>query len=177
MWVVCATTGDITSVLFGVPGEPTSAAVVLNGCPMTRRGQAGRALGAVLFSSSLGALAGAIVLAVSVPLVRPLILAFGPPELFMLTLLALALVVSLSDGRTVRGLVMACFGILVSLVGLDSQVEIPRFTFDQLYLWDGVDIIPLVVGLFGGAEFLQLMLSKSHISQVRSRVDALTRDR
>ena len=67
MHAVTATAGDITSVLFGIPGEATSAATVLDGYPMTRRGEAGRALGAVLFSSLVGALVGAAVLAVSVP--------------------------------------------------------------------------------------------------------------
>src|ERR687891_2542865 len=68
MWVVTSTTGDITSVLFGVPGEATSAATVLDGHPMTKRGEAGRALGAVLSSSTQGAILGAIFLAASVPI-------------------------------------------------------------------------------------------------------------
>jgi putative tricarboxylic transport membrane protein len=74
MWVVTATAGDMTSVLFGVPGEATSAAAVLDGYPLTRKGQGGRALGAVLSSSTLGAVFGAIVLAFSVPVIRPLVL-------------------------------------------------------------------------------------------------------
>src|SRR5438270_6531255 len=72
--------GDITSVLFGVPGEPLAAAVVLDGHPMAKLGQAGRALGAALMSSLIGAIVGAAVLAASIPIVRPLVLAFGSPE-------------------------------------------------------------------------------------------------
>lgn len=169
MWVVTATTGDITSVLFGVPGEATSAAAVLDGHPMTRRGEAGRALGAVLFSSALGALFGAFVLALSVPVIRPLVLAIGSPEFLMLTVLGLTFVVSLSGRNVVKGFVMASLGILVALVGIDPQVGVPRYTFGQLYLWDGIDIVPLVVGLFGGAELLQLMLSKSAIASDTGR--------
>ncbi len=89
MSVVTATTGDITSVLFGVPGEATSAAAVLDGYPLTKQGQGGRALGAVLTSSTLGALFGAVVLALSIPIMRPLVLALGPPEFFALTVLGL----------------------------------------------------------------------------------------
>src|SRR5919106_1838947 len=89
MWVVTSTTGDITSVLFGVPGEATSAATVLDGHPMTKRGEGGRALGAVLLSSALGAVFGALVLALSIPVIRPVVLAFGPPEFFALTVLGL----------------------------------------------------------------------------------------
>src|SRR4026207_1500647 len=94
MHAVTATTGDITSVLFGIPGEATSAATVLDGYPMTRRGEAGRALGAGRFSSPGGALWGAAGLAASVPIIRPVVLAFGPPEFLMLTLLGLSFIIS-----------------------------------------------------------------------------------
>jgi len=165
MWVVTSTTGDITSVLFGVPGEATSAATVLDGHPMTKRGEGGRALGAVLFSSALGAVFGALVLALSIPVIRPVVLAFAPPEFFALTMLGLTFVVALSGGHLLKGFIMAGFGLLVALVGLDPQEGVPRYTFDQLYLWDGIGIVPLVVGLFGGAEVLQLMLSKRSIAR------------
>ncbi|MCI2418388.1 tripartite tricarboxylate transporter permease [Saccharopolyspora sp. K220] len=165
MYVVTATTGDLTSILFGVPGEATSAAVVLDGYPLTRRGQAGRALGAALASSAVGAIFGAVVLALSVPIVRPLVLQLGPPEFFGLALLALTFVVILAGRDLYKGLIMACLGLLVALVGMDPVDGVPRYTFGEIYLWDGIDIIPVVVGLFGGAEVLQLMLSKTSVAQ------------
>ena len=165
MWVVTATTGDITSVLFGVPGEATSAATVLDGHPMTKRGEGGRALGAVLFSSALGAIFGALVLALAIPVIRPVVLAFGPPEFFALTVLGLTFVVALSGDRLLKGFIMAGLGLMVALVGLDPQEGVPRYTFEQLYLWDGIGVVPLVVGLFGGAEVLQIMLSRRSIAQ------------
>lgn len=164
MSVVTATTGDLTSVLFGIPGEATSAAAALDGYPMTRRGEAGRALGVVLFSSGIGGLMGAFMLALAVPLIRPLVLALGAPEFFILTLLGLTFVVTLSGGKVFRGLIMAAFGLFVAMIGVDSQEGVPRYTFDQLYLFDGVPLIPVVIGLFGGAELLQLMLSKKSIA-------------
>ena len=165
MHAVTATTGDITSVLFGIPGEATSAATVLDGYPMTRRGEAGRALGAVLFSSLVGALVGAAVLALSVPVIRPIVLAFGPPEFLMLTLLGLSFIISLSGRNLIKGCIMAAFGFLLAMVGLDPQSGIQRFTLGQLYLWEGVNVVPVVVGLFGGAEVLQLMMTKGSIAQ------------
>ena len=164
MHAVTATTGDITSVLFGIPGEATSAATVLDGYPMTRRGEAGRALGAVLFSSLVGAVVGAAVLAVSVPVIRPLVLAFGPPEFLMLTLLGLSFIVSLAGRNLVKGFIMAAFGFLLAMVGLDPQSSIQRFTFGHLYLWEGINVMPVVVGLFGGAEVVQLMMTKGSIA-------------
>ena len=168
MHAVTATGGDITSVLFGIPGEATSAATVLDGHPMARRGEAGRALGAVLFSSLVGALVGAVVLAVSVPVIRPVVLQLGPPEFLMLTVLGLSFIVSLAGRNLVKGFLMAAFGFLLALVGLDPQSSIPRFTFGQLYLWEGISVVPVVVGLFGGAEVLQLMMTKYSIAERRT---------
>lgn len=164
MWVVTSTAGDITSVLFGIPGEATSAAAVLDGYPLTRKGQGGRALGAVLMSSAMGAIAGAIVLGLSITLIRPVVLALGPPEFFALTILGLTFVITLSGKNMLKGFIMMALGLLVALVGIDPQVGVPRFAFGQIYLWDGIDLIPVVVGLFGGAEVLQIMLSKSSIA-------------
>ncbi|MGH7846892.1 MAG: tripartite tricarboxylate transporter permease, partial [Candidatus Binatia bacterium] len=87
MSAVTATTGDITSILFGVPGEPTTASTVVDGHPMAKKGEAGRALGAALMSSLVGAIFGAFFLAAAVPIVRPLVLTFGSPEFFMIALL------------------------------------------------------------------------------------------
>jgi putative tricarboxylic transport membrane protein len=164
MHAVTATTGDITSVLFGIPGEATSAATVLDGYPMTRRGEGGRALGAVLSSSLIGALVGAVVLAVSVPIIRPLVLQLGPPEFLMLTVLGLSFIVSLAGRNLIKGFIMAALGFLLAMVGLDPQSSIQRFTFGQLYLWEGINVVPVVVGLFGGAEVLQLMMTKQSIA-------------
>lgn len=168
MHSVVATTGDITSVLFGIPGEGTAVATIFDGHPMAKRGEAGRALGAVLFSSLVGAVIGALVLALSVPVMRPLVLAFGPPEFFMLAMLGITFVVALSGGNLVRGFLMASLGFTVAMIGLDPFTGSPRFAFGQLYLWDGLSIIPVILGLFALPETLQLMSTRGAISQVNS---------
>ena len=104
MHAVVATTGDITSVLFGVPGEAASAATILDGHAMAKKGEAGRALGAALASSLVGAVVGAFALAIAIPMVRPLVLTFGSPELFMLAIVGIAFIASLS-APGVRGMV------------------------------------------------------------------------
>jgi putative tricarboxylic transport membrane protein len=168
MLVVTTTTGDLTSVLFGIPGEATSAAAVLDGYPMTRQGEAGRALGIVLSSSAMGSLFGALVLFASVPIMRPLILALGPPEFFAITMLGLTFVVALSGSQILKGFIMASLGLLIAMVGVDPQTSTPRYTFDQFYLWDGIGLVPLVIGLFGGAEVVQLLLTKGSIANSTS---------
>jgi putative tricarboxylic transport membrane protein len=171
MLAASATTGDITSVLLGVPGEATSAATVLDGYPMTKKGQAGRALAGALVGSALAGILGAFFLAASVPIMRPLVLALGPPEFFMLTLVGLTFVITLSGRNIVKGLIMALAGFIISMVGLDPQAGVPRFAFDSLYLWDGINLVALVVGLFGGAELMQLMLSKASIAKKSDATD------
>ena len=168
MWIVSTTTGDITSVLFGIPGEPTSAAAVMDGYPLTRKGQAGRALGAVLTSSAAGSLIGAVVLGLTITVIRPVVLALGTPEFFAITILGLTFVITLSGKNLIKGFIMVALGLLVAMIGLEASMGVPRYTFGQLYLWDGIGLIPLVVGLFGGAEVIQLMLSKTSIASQTS---------
>ena len=167
MHSVVATTGDITSVLFGIPGEPTTVATIVDGYPMAKKGEAGRALGAVLMSSLVGALVGAAFLAVAIPVVRPLVLAFGSPEMFMLTVLGLTCISTLS-GRGKRallqGLLSGGFGLMCSMVGMDSQAGIHRYTFNQLYLWGGLPIIPVVIGIFAIPEITNLAVTGTAIA-------------
>lgn len=165
MWVVTSTGGDVTSVLFGIPGEPTSAAAVLDGYPLTRKGQSGRALGAILMSSAIGGVFGMVVLALTITLIRPVVLALGPPEFFALTILGLTFVITLAGKNLLKGFIMVAFGLLVASVGMDPEIGVPRYAFGNMAFWDGISIVPIVIGLFGGAEVLQLMLSKRSISQ------------
>ena len=167
MHSVVATTGDITSVLFGIPGEPTTVATIVDGFPMSKKGEAGRALGAVLMSSLIGALFGAVFLAFSIPIVRPLVLAFGSPEMFMVIILGLTCISTLS-GQGKRGLLLGMmsggFGLICSLVGQDRQAGILRFTIGQLYLWNGLPIIPVVIGLFAIPEIIDLAVRGTAIA-------------
>jgi TctA family transporter len=166
MHAVVATTGDITSVLFGVPGEATSAATVVDGYAMTKKGEAGRALGAALASSLVGAIVGAVALAAAIPIVRPLVLTFGSPELFMLAIVGLAFIASLSAQGTrgmLRGFLAGGLGLLLATVGQDPQAGVARFTFDTLYLWQGLDLVPVLVGIFAIPEIIDLFVRGNSI--------------
>ena len=168
MHAVVQTTGDITSVLFGIPGEGSAVATIIDGYAMTKKGEAGRALGAALMSSLVGAFVGAAFLALAIPIVRPLVLAFGSPEMFMVTLLGLTCISTLSGGGR-RGLLLGLMsggvGFLLSLVGQDMQSSILRYTFGQLYLWNGIPIIPLVVGLFAIPEIIDMAVVGTSIAR------------
>lgn len=161
---VLGTTGDITSVLFGVPGEATAAATIIDGHAMAKKGEAGRALGAVLMSSLVGAIFGAFVLALSIPVVRPLVLTFGSPELFMLAILGLTFIAALSGGALLKALLAAGIGLFLATVGLDPQTGIQRFTFGQVFLWDGLGLIPITMGFFAIPEIIDLGVQRSSIA-------------
>jgi len=168
MACVVNTTGDITSVLFGIPGEPTTAATIVDGHPMAKKGQAGRALGAVLTAALFGSIFGAFMLAMAVPIVRPLVLAFGSPEFFMLALLGITFVASLSGTDIVKGLLSGGLGLFVATVGLDPVSGIQRFTFGQTFLWDGIGLVPITIGFFAIPEIVDLAVSGSSISGGRT---------
>ncbi|HKA34248.1 MAG TPA: tripartite tricarboxylate transporter permease, partial [Candidatus Binatia bacterium] len=167
MHSVAATTGDITSILFGVPGEAISAATVVDGYPMAKKGEAGRALGAALMSSLIGALIGALVLALAIPVVRPLVLSFGSPELFMLAMVGIACITSLSGlgvRGQIRGFAMGLFGLLLSTIGQERQSGTLRFDLGLMYLWDGLDLVPVLVGIFAIPEIIDLAVRGTAIA-------------
>lgn len=164
MSAVTATTGDITSILFGVPGESTSAATIVDGHPMAKKGEAGRAMGAALMSSLVGAVFGAFALALAIPVVRPLVLSLGSPEFFMLAVLGLTFVASLSGESWLKGLAGAGIGLLLATVGLDPLTGTQRFTFGQLFLWDGIGLIPISLGFFAIPEIIDLWVRGTSIA-------------
>jgi TctA family transporter len=167
MHSVVATTGDITSVLFGIPGEGTTAATILDGHAMAKKGEAGRALGAALASSLVGAIVGAAALALAVPVVRPVVLAFGSPELFMIAIVGIAFIASLSARGArgmLRGFLAGGLGLLVATVGQDPQAGVSRYTFDSLYLWGGLDLVPVLIGIFAIPEIVDLIVRGGSIA-------------
>jgi putative tricarboxylic transport membrane protein len=164
MTAVTATTGDITSVLFGVPGEPTTASTIVDGHAMARNGEAGRALGAVLMSSLVGAIFAAIALAIAVPVIRPLVLSFGSPEFFMMALLGITFVASLSGEDQLKGIISGGIGLMLATIGLDPISGIQRFTFGQLFLWDGIGLVPITIGFYAIPETIELAVLGTSIA-------------
>jgi putative tricarboxylic transport membrane protein len=165
MSAVTNTTGDITSILVGVPGEPTAAATLVDGHPMAKKGEAGRALGAALMSSLVGGIFGALGLALAIPVVRPLVLTFGSPEFFMLAVLGITFVASLSGEAILKGLITGGLGLFLSTVGLCKMSAIQRFTFGQLFLWDGIGLVPITIGFFAIPEIIDLAIEGTCIAR------------
>ena len=168
MLAVTGTTGDITSILFGIPGEGSSAALILDGYPMSKKGEAGRALGAAIMSSVVGAIIGALSLALSIPIMRPLVLLFGSPELFIIAIMGITFIGTLSGPSLIKGLLAGGVGLMLAAIGVDPQTGALRYTFGSLYLWDRLDIIPVTVGLFAIPEIVDLAVRGTSIAEKRS---------
>jgi len=163
---VTSTSDTIPSVLFGVPGTAASQATILDGHPMAKRGEAGRAFGAAYMASMLGGLFGAFILAISVPVLRPIVLAFGAPEFFMMGMLGISMVAVLSGGAPLKGLAVGALGLMVGMVGMDYQIGEMRWTFGQLYLWEGVPLVPVALGIFALPEMVDLVIRGTRIADV-----------
>src|SRR3954467_4309251 len=158
-------TGDpIPAVLFGVPGGAASAATVLDGHPMAKRGEAGRALSAAYMSSMLGGIFGAILLAFTIPILRPIMLYLGSPELLAFAVLGISMVAILSGNAPLRGLTAGCAGIMLAMIGSDPQTGTLRWTFNSLYLWDGLPLTPMLLGVFALPELCDLLIARVAIS-------------
>ena len=160
---VTTTSDTVPAVLFGVPGTTGSAATILDGHPLAKQGQAGRAFGAAYTASLLGGLAGAVLLGISIPVLRPIILYLGSPELLAICVFGMSMVAVLSGKAPLRGMVAAGLGLMVAMVGSDPQTGTMRWTFDTLYLWDGLPLIPITLGLFALPELADLAITRRSI--------------
>ena len=170
MHAVVHTGGSIPSILFGVPGTGPDAATIVDGYPMAQKGEAGRALGASLGASGVGGVIGALFLAAMLPVLKPVVLAFSPAEFFLLALFGITFIAMLSGKSLTKGISVGLLGLMVSFIGLDPQTGSQRFTFDQLFLWDGISIVAAVLGVFAIPEMISLGVKGGSISQVSGKM-------
>jgi TctA family transporter len=156
---VVSTSGGITSILLNIPGEGPSVVATLDGFPMTKKGEGGRAIGAAVTASMAGGIVPVFLALAMVPAIMPIIMAFGQPEMAMLVLLGISLLAALTGGSVTRGLISGALGLLLSLVGYHSVTGVHRFSFGTAFLYDGIELIPLALGLFGVSELFHMAMS------------------
>jgi len=167
MHAVVHTGSPIPAILFNTPDGP-AAATCLDGYPMAQKGEAGRAMGAALASSGVGGVVGAVCMALTIPVVRPLVLAFGPPEFFMMTIVGLTFISVMSGDSLIKGLMAGGMGMVISFVGMDPQTGVVRFAFNQLYLFDGINIVTIVIGIFAMAEVIDMGIKGGSIAHTQA---------
>ena len=155
---VTTTSDTIPAVLIGVPGTVGAAATVLDGHELAKQHQAARALGAAYSASLIGGVFGALVLALALPVMRPLVLYLNYGDFLAITIFGLTLVALISGSSPLRGILAALIGALVAYTGLDPYEGAERWTFGAVYLWDGVPVGVLFLGLFGVSELAAIAL-------------------
>lgn len=156
--------GAVTAILLNTPGTAPNAATCFDGYPLTRQGKAGLAIGAAAASHAVGGIFGLFILVLVLPVAKTIVLWFGPPAFFMLALLGLTSL-TVSSGNMLRGLVAACAGLFIGFVGYDEIGGTERYTAGIEYLWDGLGIVPVLIGLFAIAEMLALYVKGGSITE------------
>ena len=132
---------------------------------MAKRGEAGRALSAAYMSSLMGGVFGAVLMGLTIPILRPLMLYIGSPELLGFAVFGISMVAVLSGNTPLRGVAAACFGVMLAMIGSDPQTGTLRWTLDSLYLWDGMPLTPMVLGLFALPELCDLLITRTAIAE------------
>ena len=165
MVAVIPTSDTFPSVMMGIPGSSASQATIMDGYPLAKKGEAARALGAAFTASLIGGLFGAIVLSLIIPIARPLVLAFGSPELFMLAVLGMSMVGVLSGNQPIKGIIGAGIGLMLGAMGDAPAIAEYRYTFGFDYLMDGISLVIVGLGLFAFPEIIDLLIKGRPIAE------------
>ncbi|KGI57261.1 tripartite tricarboxylate transporter permease [Campylobacter sp. MIT 97-5078] len=164
VYMGCEYGGRISSILLGIPGDAAAIMTTLDGHPLAKKGQAGKALSISALSSFIGSFIAICGIILFAPLIAKLSLKFGPAEYFALIIFALATLGSMLAQKPIRSLLSALIGLFLTTIGIDGNTGVYRFTFDSPHLYDGISFVVLVMGLFSVSEIF-LMLENTHTSQ------------
>lgn len=169
--MAAATTGgSTTAILLNTPGTAPNAATTFDGFPLAQQGRAGEAIGAAATSSALGGLIGIFTLVLVIPIVKEIVLLFSPPEFFLLAIFGLCAIAVAAGGRLVQGLIGAAIGFACAFVGFDPVSGIVRYTYGVDALWDGIKLVPALIGMFAIAQMIDLGVKGGSIAEDVTRV-------
>ncbi|NDW04525.1 tripartite tricarboxylate transporter permease [Jiella pacifica] len=160
--------GSISAILIRAPGTPAAACTTLDGYPMARRGEAGKALQMALYASCIADVISNLALIFLAGTIASFALEFGPPEYFWLIAFSLTIVISISGSSLTKGIISGLLGVLLSTVGLDLVYGTQRLTFDNFNLMGGIGYIPLLIGLFAIPEVIEFYLQRASPLNVSS---------
>lgn len=162
--------GSISAILIRTPGTPAAAATLLDGFPLSQRGEAGKAIGIGTIASFVGGTIGALLMAFLAPEIAQFGLRFGPPEFFALAIFGLSMIISISGESLMKGAIAALVGLMLTTIGFDPLSGVPRFTLGNDNLLGGITFIPALIGLFGFAQVFRNIERMELVPQVRSKV-------
>lgn len=157
------TLDSVPAVLLGYPGAATQV-TFLEGHQLAMRGRAAHTLGAVYAVSAIGGVVGAIALLAMIPFMRPILVRFSFPEIAAMAMFGVLMVSVLSKGAMIKGVISGLLGVLASTIGTDGIQGLPRLTFEQIYLLDGLPLIPTLIGFFALPELIDLTMTGRPVS-------------
>ncbi len=165
--------GRISSILLNIPGDEPAVMTTLDGYPMAKSGRAGDALVLSGVASFVGALLATIGLMLLAPLLARVAFFFGPAEYFALYLLAFCTLGGLASNNQAKAVIATTIGLSIAMIGLDTVTGVPRFTFGNLHLFDGIDFLVAIVGLFAIAEVFHFIESHGKESAIGVKLDKI----
>ena len=149
--------GSRSAILLNVPGTPAAIATAFDGYPLAKQGKAAKALGITAIQSVIGGIIGAVFLIVAAPLITKFALLFASRDYFLLALMGILLLVSMSGGNFSKGAFAGFLGMFVGVIGMDGATGLKRFTFGNIYLMSGISTVAIIIGMFGLSESLLQM--------------------
>jgi putative tricarboxylic transport membrane protein len=158
--------GSISAILLNIPGTPGAIVTQIDGYPLAKKGKGGYALAFALFSSSVGGLIGLLILMLLAPLIIKSAMNFRSPEFAAAALFGLAMLAYSTPGSTYRGIIVGIIGVLLGMVGFDNMTDMLRFDYRTEFLQNGIDLVPLSIGLFGLSEILKNIESSKEAQEI-----------
>jgi putative tricarboxylic transport membrane protein len=168
--------GSIPAIMLNIPGTAPSVVTTLDGYQMTKNNESANALTASAIASGLGAIIGGIFLFLSIPVIRQVLLLFGPPEFLLVAVVGLITVASVVKDSVVNGLIGVCFGIMLGFHGFNQITGSLRFDFGSNYLFDGISIVVVVVGMFAIGEMLVMASTRQSVTDADGKVTGNVRE-
>lgn len=162
--------GSVSSILLGTPGSNAAVATVFDGYPLAKKGKARKALTIALIASVIGGLISAVSLLVAAPVIARFALRFGPEEYFALSLFGLSIIAGVSGKNIVKGVISGSIGVVISTVGLDAITASNRFTFGNIYLLGGFNVLGVLLGVFALCTILYKIFNKEYESKVENQI-------
>lgn len=146
--------GSIAATLVNIPGTPSAVMTTMDAYPMAKQGKAGLAIGLATMASALGGLLSCFVLALLSPVIAELALQFTSLEMSCICIFGISIMAYISGGSMLKGIMAGVLGLLISCIGFDPVTSVPRYTFDSIYLYSGVNFTAAMIGLFGFTEII-----------------------
>jgi putative tricarboxylic transport membrane protein len=160
---------SISAILINAPGSAPNAATCLDGFPLAQAGRGGLAIGAAASANAMGGIIGTFFLLAIIPIAREIVLSFGPPQFFLMCVFGLVIVSLTSSGKLLEGMLVGLFGLMISTIGYDAVTGDIRYAFDIPYLWNGIPLVPALIGLFPITQMIRLFVTGGTIAETASK--------